>query len=163
TTLSSQLFGTTGSVARLALLRPGCCGAESLEQSRPRFWQYVVLFFDELRGRAHRGRRPNRKGEPGESRTQGIRWSTKTTCRYLGWPDQIQNFRGFSAKIRLPQSRLTRLSDSAFALGVYSIGLTPVPITSDISEHVSCQEDQIGENEEDKAAVQWRRGDMNPV
>ena len=55
------------------------------------------------------------------------------------------------------------MSGSAFALGVYSIGLPPVPITSDISEHVSCQEDQIGENEENKAAVQWRRGDMNPV
>jgi hypothetical protein len=55
------------------------------------------------------------------------------------------------------------VSGSAFALGVHSIGWPPVQITSDISEYVSCQEDQIGENKENKAAVQWWRGDMDPM
>ena len=34
---------------------------------------------------------------------------------------------------------------------------------SDVSEHISCQENQKGENEENKAAVQRRRGQMKPV
>jgi len=34
---------------------------------------------------------------------------------------------------------------------------------SDVSEHISCQENQIGEDEENKAAVQRRRGEMKPV
>ena len=74
------------------------------------------MIFDELRGRAHRGRRgelekvSQENPEPGQAGAQNIERSR-----------------------------------------------------SDISEHVSCQEYQIGENEENKAAVQWRRGDMNPV
>jgi hypothetical protein len=32
-----------------------------------------------------------------------------------------------------------------------------------IPEHISCEEDQIPENEEDKAAVQWWRRELKPV
>src|SRR6516164_9359022 len=64
-----------------------------------------------------------RKGALRESRTQRRRYSTKTTCRHVGWPDQIQNFRGFSARTRPPTKPLIH-SDSAHKSAPWFLGFS---------------------------------------